>query len=45
MAGLLEFIQSRKLTQLEPEAWLDFENSQQETEKLTKEDTENTKNY
>ena len=36
MAGLLEFIQSRKLTQLEPEAWLDFENSQQETEKTSK---------
>ncbi len=29
MAGLLEFIHSQNLTQLEPKAWLDFENSQQ----------------
>jgi len=32
MSGLIEFIRSQNLTRLEPEAWLDFENSQGERE-------------
>ncbi len=35
MAGLLEFLRNQKLIRIKPEMWLDFENTQKDTEKTT----------